>query len=73
MEELEDHYPHRLNVQFLNILKAENQELMKYYGLSVIPTQILLDREGKPYFRHSGYISFVDIKKEIDKQLAKTE
>jgi len=45
-------------VVFLNILKPENQLLMKYYGIAVIPTQVLLDKEGEEFFRHSGFIFF---------------
>jgi len=48
----------KLNVVFLNILKPENQLLMKYYGIAVISTQVLLDKEGEEFFRHSGFIFF---------------
>lgn len=61
MEEVRQKYPQKVNVVFLNILKPENQLLMKYYGIAVIPTQVLLDREGKEFFRNSGYISANDL------------
>jgi len=38
---------------------------MKYYGIAVIPTQVLLDKEGKEFFRHSGYLPTSDIQKEV--------
>lgn len=57
MEEVKDAYPQKVQVVFLNILKPENQELMKYYGVAAIPTQVLLDNAGLEYFRHTGYIS----------------
>jgi len=58
MDEVRVKYPDKVNVVFLNILKPENQLLMKYYGIDVIPTQVVPDREGKEIFRHSGFISF---------------
>jgi thioredoxin 1 len=30
---------------------------MKYYGIAAIPTQVLLDKTGKEFFRHTGYLS----------------
>lgn len=56
LEEVRQKYPVQVNVVFLNILKPENQVLMKYYGIAVIPAQILLDKNGKELFRHSGFI-----------------
>ncbi|MCF8380353.1 MAG: thioredoxin fold domain-containing protein [Bacteroidales bacterium] len=56
MEEIKQQYPNIVNVVFLNILKPENQTLMKYYGIAAIPTQVLLNTEGKEFFRHTGYI-----------------
>jgi thioredoxin 1 len=35
----------------------ENQPLMKYYGIAAIPTQVLLNKEGKEYLRHTEYFS----------------
>lgn len=55
MEEIREKYPDKVNVVFVNILLPENQLLMKYYGIAAIPTQVLLNREGKEYFRHTGY------------------
>ena len=57
MDEIREKYPAKVNVVFVNVLKPESQLLMKYYGIAAIPTQVLLNKEGKEYFRHSGYIS----------------
>ncbi len=56
MAQIKNEYPKDVNVEFLNILKPENQMLMKYFGIASIPTQILLDKEGKEFFRHSDFI-----------------
>ena len=63
MDEVREKYPDKVNVIFLNILKPECQVLMKYYGVAVIPTQIILNKEGEEIFRHSGYISSEELAK----------
>lgn len=65
LEEVKQKYSNKVNVVFLNILKPENQMLMKYYGIAAIPTQVLLDKNGKGFFRHTGYFSTADLEKEI--------
>ncbi len=57
MEEIREKYPEKINVVFLNVLKPESQNLMKLFGIATIPTQVLLDKTGKEYFRHTGYLS----------------
>jgi len=54
MEEINAKYAN-VNVVFLNVIKPENQNLMKLYGIVAIPTQVLLDREGNEFFRHTGF------------------
>lgn len=65
MEHIRVQYPEKVNVVFYNITFPENRKLMKYYGVSVIPTQILLDDEGEEFFRHTGYISTTNLIKKI--------
>lgn len=57
MEEIKQKYPDKVNVVFYNVTLNENHDLMKYYGIAAIPTQILLNAEGKEFFRHTGYLS----------------
>jgi thioredoxin 1 len=57
MDEIRQRYPGKVNVVFINVLLPESQDLMKYYGIAAIPTQVLLDKQGKEYFRHTGFIS----------------
>ncbi len=51
----------KVNVVFMHIMKPENQDWMKYYGISAVPLQVLLDREGKEFYRHFGVISTEDL------------
>jgi thioredoxin 1 len=60
LEEINSKYP-KTNVVFLNVLKPENQNLMKLFGIASIPTQVLLNNKAKEFFRHSGYISTAEI------------
>jgi len=69
LDEVRDEYKAEVKVVFLNILKPQNQEMMKYYGVVAIPTQVLLDESGKEYFRHTGYFSFDELRKELDVKL----
>ena len=57
LEEVKHSKKVKVNVVFLHIMKPENLDLMKYYGISAVPMQILLDNQGKEFFRHYGYIS----------------
>jgi thioredoxin 1 len=63
LSEIRAKYPNSVKVVFINITKAENQDLMKYFGISVIPTQVLLNKEGKEYFRHCGFFSSKELEK----------
>jgi thioredoxin 1 len=62
MKEFKSKHPY-VKIVFYNILLPENQAMMRYYGISAIPTQVLLDNYGKEYFRHYGYISLETIEK----------
>jgi thioredoxin 1 len=57
LKEIQDLYPNKVNVVFINVTKKENHDLLRYYGIAVIPTQVLLNKTGKEFFRHSGYLS----------------
>ncbi len=58
-------YPEQVNVVFLNVLDLENQVLMKYFGIATIPSQILLNKEGKEFFRHTGYYSAKELSEKL--------
>lgn len=67
LEEIRVKYPDKVNVIFIDIIEPENQNLIKYFGIALIPAQILLSREGKEFFRHSGYLSAIDLEGAIFK------
>jgi thioredoxin 1 len=67
MQEVKEKYPQKVNVKFYNILLPENQDMMKYYGIAAIPTQVLMDSSGNEVFRHTGYFSTAELEQEFIK------
>lgn len=61
MESVRADYPNRVNVVFVNVTLPENQDMVNYFGIATIPTQVLLDRSGQEYYRHTGYIAAEDL------------
>lgn len=64
MEEVKQQYP-TVNVRFLNVTLPNNQEWTNYFGVVMIPTQIILDKTGHEIFRHTGYIPIEDLEKKL--------
>jgi thioredoxin 1 len=61
MSKIRTKFPNRVNVVFVNIMLPENQPLMKYYCIAAIPTQVLLNKGGNEFFRHTGFYSANEI------------
>ncbi len=71
MEDIRKLYPNKVNVQFKNVRLKDNQTIMEYYGVVMIPTQVLLDREGKEFFRHTGVLTTDEMIKIFNQQWKK--
>lgn len=69
MEEIREKYPQKINVIFLNVLLPESQVMMKYFGIATIPTQVLLDKNGEEFFRHTGYLSEEELYKSLKQKI----
>ena len=65
MADIKENHGNRINVVFINTRIRKNRELMQYFGIVEIPTQILLDRSAIEFFRHTGFISTDDLLKKI--------
>ena len=61
LEELKETYAGVLDVEFIDVWKAENQQEAAKYGIKSIPTQIFFDHKGNELWRHVGFISKKDI------------
>ena len=55
MEKIKTEYKGKVNVVFINFMEPESKRVFEYYGVAPIPTQIILDRKGKEFFRHTGF------------------
>jgi thioredoxin 1 len=69
MDRVKVRHANTVYVKFISVILPENQDLVKYYGVASIPAQILLDRTGKEYFRHYGYLSFEELEKHLKIEL----
>jgi len=65
MGEVREKYKGKVNVVFYNV--RNNKKMTKYFGINLIPVQILLDKNGKECFRHTGYYSFDELSVKIKK------
>lgn len=61
MEAVRSSFPDKVKVVFVNVAEKGNGGMADFYGVATIPTQVLLDRKGKEFYRHSGYISADDL------------
>ena len=59
LEEMKTNYVGKLEVEFIDVWK--NPDAGKKYKVTVIPTQIFYDANGKELFRHIGFYSKDDI------------
>ena len=53
--------PNTINVVFVNTTFPENQNLVTYLGISAVPMQVILDKNGNEIFKHYGFISAEDL------------
>lgn len=61
LDALREEYKGRLDVVFYDVWK--DPAPAKKYGIRLIPTQILFDKDGKEVWRHEGFISKENLKK----------
>ncbi len=59
LKELRDKHPGRLQVDFIDIFEQPAEA--EKYKITLIPTQIFYDREGREIFRHQGFYSTKEI------------
>ncbi len=69
MHEIDSLYKGKVNVIFHNVVKEPAKTYADYYEIELIPVQILLNEEGKIFYRHEGYIPTETLSIIIDEQL----
>ena len=68
LEKLKHEYKGKAAIVFIDVWKDKDQA--KKYGISTIPTQIFYERSGRERYRHVGFMSETDIKKQLDTLLS---
>lgn len=66
MEEIKSKYGDKVKVVFVNLTNKENRTLSDFFGIATIPTQVLLDKNGKEFFRHNGFYSAEELRKSMN-------
>jgi len=59
MEKLSTNYKDKLEVLFIDI--RYDKESPRRFGVTVIPTQVFLDKTGKEFHRHIGFYDYEEI------------
>ncbi len=55
LKEIEDEYSDKLVIKTLDIVART--DIAQKFLVNAIPTQVFIDRQGKVYFKHVGYMS----------------
>lgn len=61
LEEVRQKYPDSVEVVFHDVWTKEGEPHGRSFRIRVIPTQVFLDREGKEYYRHEGYLPLEEV------------
>jgi thioredoxin 1 len=65
MEKLRANYNGKLEVLFIDV--RNDKENPRRFGVTVIPTQVFLDKNGKEFHRHIGYYGYEEIEPVLKK------
>jgi len=65
MEKVRNLYPGKVNVVFTNVRLKQSRNIMDYFGVITIPMQVLLDNEGKEFYRHNGILGLDDFVQQV--------
>jgi thioredoxin-related protein len=57
-----------INIVFYEMTKPNGLRWGKYFGVVMIPTQVILDHEGKEILRNTGFISSEEILSKLNKR-----
>lgn len=68
MEAVEKDFAGKVKVIFYDVWTPEGQPYAEKYGIQGIPTQIFLDKNGKEFFRHTGFFPQNQIEEVLEKQ-----
>jgi thioredoxin 1 len=61
LEEVRQKYADSVDVVFHDVWTRQGEPYARSFRIRVIPTQVFLDREGKEYYRHEGYLPLEEV------------
>lgn len=65
LDEIRNWKERKVNVRVVQVLNPNSQALMKYFGISAVPTLVLLNSSAVEVARNYGFISADDLKQKI--------
>lgn len=68
MAEIEKEYAGRVKVVFHDVWTPEGRPYAEQYRIHGIPTQVFLDKDGKEFFRHVGFLPKAELVKVLQRQ-----
>lgn len=68
MKAVENEYKGNVKVVFYDVWAPGGKDYGQKYGIQAIPTQVFLDKNGKEFFRHTGFYPKEEIDKVLEKQ-----
>jgi thiol-disulfide isomerase/thioredoxin len=71
LNNLQQIYGNKVKVTTYKFVNDSIKVIAKYFGVNMIPTQIVLDKKGQEVFRHTGFLSEKELSKIIDLYLEK--
>ena len=66
LDELGQTHGQHVNIVFKQMTSPNGLQWGKYFGVVMIPTQIIMDNTGKEIFRNAGYISKEDLSDQLN-------
>jgi thioredoxin 1 len=73
MKSIEEKYRNTVKVEFHDVWTEKGRPFATKYGISAIPTQIFLDKDGKEYYRHEGFFPENELIKIIELKVLKRQ
>ncbi len=68
IEEIKKEYAGQVKVIFHDVWTDEGKPFAKVFGIKMIPTQVFLDKDGKEYYRHVGFLSKKKLVEQLQRQ-----
>lgn len=67
MDEIKARFPGKVEVLFYDVWTKEGQPYGRHFGIRLIPTQVFLDKDGKEYYRHEGFLALEEVLKALER------